>query len=86
MYGLYSKGASNQERLMMERVGYWNWTFWTLFLPFEEIYRVSHNYLDWDKYQNRHSSKIDEAVLLPKSSPDWTIILAKYQHGHSNTL
>ena len=34
MYGLYSRAASNQERLMMARVGYWNWT---LFLPFEEI-------------------------------------------------
>ena len=25
--------------------------------PYVSRYRVSHNYLDWAKYQNRHSSK-----------------------------
>ena len=49
---------------------------------------MSHNYLDWAKYQNKHSSKSmsDEAVLLPKWFPDGTLILAKYQLGHSYIL
>jgi hypothetical protein len=28
----------------------------------------------------------DQAVLLPKLSPNWRIILAKYQLGHSYTF
>ena len=38
-----------------------NWydtfSFMTSTYPYNAMYRVSHNYLDWAKYQNRHSSK-----------------------------
>ena len=41
------------------------------------------------KYQNRHSSKniwVIKLTFLPKWSPDWRIILGKYQPGHSYTF
>ena len=47
---------------------------------------MSHNYLDWAKYQYRHRYKSIRMIKLSSCQNDSPIILEKYQLGHSYTF